>query len=181
VENRAAWIRLNFSQGSSQWLVSCGDAAIYPLPGCSQAPTVYGVLASPDLNADKFVDGGDWALMATLLGKTITLVTGWQADFNHVGTSVNAGDLAYLAARLGQNCSSKKMGSVSYDADIHNLEVDYVEATLDRLSITKAQILAYWDEMGFSYDQSAVGTILSASDPGTERPSWTTVKKLYRD
>jgi hypothetical protein len=171
-------MKLTFTDGPYTWHVACGDAAIYPLPGCSQAPTVYGVLASPDLNASNTVDQSDIGLFGTMLGKTITLVSGWQADFNHSDPKVNSSDLAYIAARLNKNCGSQKVGSVAYDADIHNLELDYVVAFLDRVGITKAQILALWDEMGLSYDRSAAAAILSK--PAADRPSWTEVKQLYR-
>lgn len=181
VENLAAWIKLTFWQGTAKWQVACGDGAVYQvLPGCSEAPTVYGVLASPDLTANGFVDSSDMSLFAgSFFGKPITLVSGWQADFNHVGRpNVDTADLAYIAWRLGKNCGSQKVETVAYDADIHNLELDYVVAVLDRAGITKAQILAIWDEMGLSYDRSAAAAILS--EPATERPSWTEVKQLYR-
>ena len=162
--------------------VICGKSTDYPvLSGiaCPSAPEIYGRLASPDLNGDLVVDAGDITAFAPYLGLPITLVSGWQADFNHSGGYVDAGDLSYLAGRLGKNCDSKKAGEGDYAMDVRNLADPAVLEFLARYGMNAARVIAKWDEMNLSYDREAARSI--AADDPRDRGSWSKLKTLYRE
>lgn len=140
------------------------------------APDLYGHLASPDLTGDTNVDSSDLSAFSDYLGDAITREWGWQADFNHSGGYVDAGDLSYFSARWGKSCSSSKAGD-AYMADVNNLENAGIQALMARAGITAADVLAYWDAQGWTYDRDVATRIASAS---LERRDWGSVKQIFR-
>lgn len=115
-------------------------------------------------------------------GEPVTLASGWQADFNNVGSNVNASDLAYLAGRLGAACSAQKASTYeqSFQMRIENLKRSEVRSLLQRTGVSVPQILAAWDEMGLSYDRSRAGEVLTSDDSFVANAAWSSIKKLYR-
>ena len=144
---------------------------------------MYGVLASPDLNGDGYVDGPDLTALCTYLNHPITRDLGWQADSTHQGVNVDASDLAYWAGRNGKNCNSGKAlaDAVDYDMEVNNLEVAYVKVALKTYGVTARDVIAAWDAMGLSYDHDAAGAVLANApqSPSVERKTWSGVKVLY--
>jgi hypothetical protein len=182
---RGAWIRLTFWKSGDKYIVSMGDDSTYPvLPGCSQSPlaeTIYGQLASCDLNSSGTVDASDVTSFANYLGYGVTPQSGWQADYNHSGW-VDGSDLSYLAGRLGKNCSSQKAGG-DYAMDVRNLELAYLQDYLHSVGLTRAEVIAQWNAMGLSYDRDAAVTVLAGTvrrTEGAEAAPWSAVKTLYR-
>jgi hypothetical protein len=154
---------------------------------CNDAPAIYGVLATPDLvvtpDDEETVDSSDIALFATYLGQTVTKVFGWQANFNHAGATIDAGDLAYFSGRLYKSCSSSKAGAGSgYQMEVRNLLNPELEALMATHSITKSQVVAIWEANGWTYDREAAGKILAGtpSPIARELVDWGKVKTHYR-
>lgn len=162
--------------------VACANSTVYfEPPGCF-GPFIYGQVASPDLNGSGRVDGADIAVFANFLGDPVTLESGWQADFNHVGSFVNAGDLAYLAGRMDKECleGQQKVGVNNYQMDVENLMREDLRSFMAQHDITVAQILAAWDDMGFTYDSTAAVRILTSDESANQSSSWSELKTLYR-
>lgn len=139
-------ITLIFKEGSGEvGRVVCGVqenwSSCFP---CDDAPAIYGVLASPDLNGDGYVDTSDLGVFANYyLFEPVTKTSGWRADFNHVDDIVDASDLSYLAGRLGRNCDSgKARAGGEHQMNVHNLLVSEVAELMATHSITKSQVVA---------------------------------------
>ena len=176
-----AIMELWFWQGTT-WLPSyMGDQSWGFV--CDDAPHVYGVLASPDLNGDKYVDGADLAALTVYLGHPVTRDLGWQGDYNHLGPNVDSSDLAYWAGRNGKNCNSGKALAEAgdYDMDVRNLEVAYIKVALETFGVTVRDVIAAWDAMGLSYDHEAAGAVLASArqSASVEMKTWSGVKVLY--
>ena len=164
--------------------VICGNSSDYAALsgiGCPSAPEIYGRLASPDLTGDTAVDAADLVALAAYLGLPITLVSGWQADFNHSGFSVDAGDLSYFAGRLGKNCNSKKAGEGDYAMDVRNLADPAVLEFLARYGMNATSVIAKWEEMNLSYDREAARSIAADDANGSVQVPWRKVKAFYRE
>ena len=186
VANLGSWVEVEFFDDACNPAghISCGNSGVYSvLPGCANSPEIYGAVASPDLNGTGMVDGSDLAVLTSLfLGHHVTLESGWQADFNHLGPNVDASDLAYFAGRMGKLCleGQQKAGAPSYQMDVENLDREDVRSVMAEHGISVAQILAAWESMGFSYDREAAATILTRDEGGERASSWSRVKTLYR-
>lgn len=181
-----ARVYLLFKEGSGTvGRVVCGRQEDWPdcFP-CDDAPAIYGVLASPDLvGIDLTVDASDLSQFTVYFGKPITKVFGWQADFNHTGGNVDASDFSYFAGRWGKNCESSKAGVGSgYQMDVRNLLVPEIEEFMATHSITKSQVVAIWEESGWTYDHEAATAVLAGAPvPLAGEPmDWGKVKVLYR-
>jgi len=162
--------------------VLCGKSSDYPVLSeiaCPSAPEIYGRLASPDLNGNLAVDMGDLSAFAAVLGLPITLVSGWQADFNHSGGTVDAGDLSYFVGRLGKNCASAKSTDGDYAMDVRNLADPTVLQFITEHDMNPASVIAHWEEMNLSYDREAARSV--TADDLSERGSWSNFKTLYRE
>lgn len=178
---RGSVVKINFQEDKDIDNVTllCGNSATYPIlsayGGCPSAPEIYGKLASPDLTGDLFIDSSDFPVFASFLtGQPASLVSGWQADFNHDGWA-DAGDVAYFAGRVGKNCMSQKSDTGDFAMDVRNLSNPAVVAFLGRYGITRSGAIAFWEAMGLSYDRSAASRIQAE-----QARSWSTVKAQYR-
>jgi hypothetical protein len=177
-----AIMELRFWEGTTSWPVYMGDTS-WGFP-CDDAPHVYGVLASTDLNGTGNVDASDLSQFAAYLGLPITRDTGWQANYNHdQAPTVDASDLAYWAGRGAINCNSGKAlaDAGDYDMDVNNLEVAYIKVALESFGVAVGDVIAAWDAMELSYDHEAAGAILASApqSPSVETRPWSGVKTLY--